>query len=120
MRKILLLVALALVLLSGCSKPWNVAVRFEGGTTNPETPIMVKARSGQGKVLFQGVLQKRCLAVSLGPLHAGAEHVSIEVSDAVGAPLGAVSLSSGDRQLHYLPVNGQLGVITVQSGKVCE
>lgn len=120
MKKLLLLAVLVPMHLSGCSKPWDVTIRFEGSTTNPETPITVNVRSEQGKVLFQGVLQKRCLAVRLAPPHAGDEQVHIELSDTAGAPLGALSLSSGDRQLHYFPVDGQLGVITVQSGKVCK
>lgn len=102
------------------SKPWNAAVRFEGGSTNPQVPLRIELRSGGGQLLFSGVLERRCLLVQLPHAPSLSEELLVDVSDVKGMAIGAVRFRTDDREARYIPVDGQLGVVTVHAGVTCK
>jgi len=101
-------------------KPWSAAVRFEGGTSNPQVPLRIELRSVGGQILYSGVLEGRCLAVQLPRSPSLAGELLVDVSDVRATRIGAVRFPADERQRRYIPVDGQLGVVTVQAGATCK
>ena len=108
----------SLVFLWGCARPWSVVVRYEGGMDNPQEPLIVQVQDGFTNAA-SNVMEGRCLRVQLQNAPSAARPVKITVTRANGAVIGTTSIGLLAQGGTYIPVDGQLGMVTIRHDGAC-
>ena len=105
-------------LFAACSRPWHAVIRFEGGTSNPQVPMMIKIDDAATEQ-FSGVMEGRCISLQLNHRPSAEHPIHVEVRDTKGTIIGAVNIGDLDSSGMYIPVDGQLGVLTIRPQLKC-
>lgn len=107
-----------LLFLSACARPWPVVVRYEGGMDNPQEPLIVTVQEALSEEM-SSVMEGKCLQLQLQRAPSEARPVRIIVTSAKGTVIGATSFSVLGPGGTYIPVEGQLGVLTIRHDGTC-
>jgi penicillin V acylase-like amidase (Ntn superfamily) len=65
------------------------------------------------------VLEGPCVRVEMAQIPSETHPLHVSISDATGTLIGTASISQLQRGGVYVPVDGQLGVVTIRAGRQC-
>jgi len=65
------------------------------------------------------ILEGPCVRVEMAQGPSEAHPLQVRISDATGTPIGTASISHLQGGGVYIPVDGQLGVVTIRAGRQC-